>query len=159
MLLRRSLRLLLVASALLCWPQSESVSMPEPRWVAPRPSQHGEASYYADAFHGRTTASGERFDMHELTAAHRKLAFGTQVRVTNLDNGRAVVVRINDRGPYYGERVIDLSYGAARELGMVDAGVVPVDIEILRPQPALATLSASDVLTVAALRATTAEVR
>jgi rare lipoprotein A len=159
MLLRRFVRSLLVAIALICWPQSESVSMPEPRWVAPRPAQHGEASYYADAFHGRTTASGEPFDMHELTAAHRKLAFGTQVRVTNLDNGRAVVVRINDRGPYYGERVIDLSYGAASELMMVDAGVVPVDIEILPPQPALATLSASDVVTVAALRATTAAVR
>ena len=159
MLLRRSLRSLLVAIALICWPQSESVSMPEPRWVAPRPSQHGEASYYADAFHGRTTASGERFDMHELTAAHRKLAFGTQVRVRNLDNGRAVVVRINDRGPYYGERVIDLSYGAARELHMVDAGVVPVDIEILPPQATLATLSTSDVITVAALPATTAEAR
>jgi rare lipoprotein A len=159
MLLRRSLRSLLVAIVLVCCPQTDSVSMPEPRWVAPRPSQHGEASYYADAFHGRTTASGEPFDMHELTAAHRKLAFGTQVRVTNRDNGRAVVVRINDRGPYYGERVIDLSYGAARELHMVDAGVVPVDIEILHPHAALATLPASDVITVAALRATTVEER
>lgn len=144
---------------LVCWVQSESVSMPEPRWVAPKPLQHGEASFYADAFHGRTTASGERFDMHELTAAHRKLAFGTQVRVTNRDNGRAVVVRINDRGPYYGERVIDLSYGAARELHMVDAGVVPVDIAILHPHAALPTLPASEVVTVAALRATTAEAR
>ena len=159
MLLRRSSRWLLLALALVCWPQSESVSIPEPRWVAPRPSQHGEASYYADAFHGRKTASGERFDMNELTAAHRKLAFGTQVRVTNLDNGRAVVVRINDRGPYYGERVIDLSYGAARELHMVDAGVVPVDIEILHPSATLATFPASDVLTVASLRATAAGVR
>lgn len=152
------MRAVLVASALLCWPQSGSVSLPEPRPIAPKPSQYGEASFYADAFHGRTTASGERFDMHELTAAHRKLAFGTHVRVTNLENGRAVVVRINDRGPYYGERVIDLSYGAARELRMVDAGVVPVDIEILRPHP-LAAQPASDVITVAALRTPAVEVR
>jgi len=127
---------LVVVSTLLGWPQSVSPSLPVPyehEVVAPSPLQQGVASYYADAFHGRKTASGERFDMHELTAAHRKLAFGTRVRVTNLDNGRAVVVRINDRGPYYGQRVIDLSYGAARALEMVDAGVVPVDIEILHP--------------------------
>jgi len=100
--------------------------------IVPKPRLHGPASYYADAFHGRKTASGEHFDMNGLTAAHRKLAFGTHVRVTNLDNGREVIVRINDRGPYYGERVIDLSYGAARELDMVSDGVVAVDIEILR---------------------------
>jgi rare lipoprotein A len=129
---RHSSWFLLIASVVLCWPQTVSVSMLEPHMLAPRALQQGEASYYADAFHGRKTASGERFDMHEMTAAHRKLSFGTHVRVTNLDNGRAVIVRINDRGPYYGERVIDLSYGAARELDMVDAGVVPVDIEILR---------------------------
>ena len=79
----------------------------------------------------RQVASGEMFDMYGLTAAHRMLAFGTWVRVTNLDNGRRIVVRINDRGPYHGERAIDLSYGAARKLGMVEAGVVPVDIKVL----------------------------
>lgn len=125
---------MLFATALVLWPQTESHSVPEPPAAVtrPRPSQHGEASYYADAFNGRKTASGERFDMHDLTAAHRKLAFGTRVRVTNLDNGRAVIVRINDRGPYIGDRVIDLSYGAARELDMIDSGIVPVDIEIVR---------------------------
>ena len=97
------------------------------------PLLHGEASYYARPFHGRKTASGDRFDMYALTAAHRRLAFGTNVRVTNLENGRKIVVRINDRGPYFGERVIDLSYGAARKLDMVESGVVPVDIEILLP--------------------------
>jgi rare lipoprotein A len=108
-----------------------SCSAPQP--LNETTKQQGEASYYAGWFHGRKTASGERFDMRDLTAAHRKLPFGTQVRVTNLDNGREIVVRINDRGPYVGDRVIDLSYGAARKLEMVDAGVVPVDIEVLDP--------------------------
>ena len=95
-------------------------------------TQKGEASYYADAFHGRKTASGERFDMHALTAAHRKLAFGTRVRVTNLNNGSQVVVRINDRGPYSGGRLIDVSYAAARKLDMLGTGVAPVKVEVLK---------------------------
>jgi rare lipoprotein A len=95
-------------------------------------TQKGEASYYADAFHGRKTASGERFDMHGMTAAHRKLPFGTRVRVTNLNNGREVVVRINDRGPYAGGRVIDVSKAAARKLEMIGPGVVPVKVEVLK---------------------------
>jgi rare lipoprotein A len=78
--------------------------------------EEGMASYYADALQGRRTASGELFDMHALTAAHRTLPFGTRVEVTNLENGRSVVVRINDRGPYAEGRVIDLSQAAAREL-------------------------------------------
>jgi len=93
----------------------------------------GRASYYGDYHHGRKTASGERFDMHELTAAHRTLPFGTRVRVTNLTNGRSVVVRINDRGPFGRKRrIIDLSKAAARKLHMLRAGVVPVQVEILR---------------------------
>lgn len=88
----------------------------------------GLASYYADRFHGRRTASGERYDRNALTAAHRRLPFGTQVVVTNLDNGRAVTVRINDRGPFVPGRVIDMSYAAARRLGMLRAGVVKVRI-------------------------------
>src|SRR5262245_56246299 len=92
----------------------------------------GEASYYGRAFHGRKTASGEKFDMHALTAAHRTLAMGTRVRVTNLDNGRKVVVRINDRGPFHSRRIIDVSYAAARELDMLRSGVVPVKLEILK---------------------------
>jgi rare lipoprotein A len=91
----------------------------------------GLASWYGRKFHGRPTASGERYDMHELTAAHRTLPFETRVRVTNLENGRSVRVRINDRGPFVDGRIIDLSYGAAKKLGMVEAGVVRVRLEIL----------------------------
>lgn len=123
----------LTASVFVLGAHSARASAPISREIAQRARLHGEASYYADAFQGRKTASGEQFDMNDLTAAHRGLAFGTQVRVTNLTNGRKVIVRINDRGPYFGERVIDLSYGAARKLDMIEAGVVPVAIEILRP--------------------------
>jgi rare lipoprotein A len=91
--------------------------------------QRGMASWYGES---QMTASGERFDKHAMTAAHRTLPFGTHVRVTNLDNGRSVVVRINDRGPYGHGRIIDLSEAAARRLGMITAGVVPVRIEIVK---------------------------
>jgi rare lipoprotein A len=93
--------------------------------------QHGQASWYGKPFHGRRTASGERYDMHARTAAHRKLPFGTRVRVTNLENGKETVVRINDRGPFVQGRVIDLSFGAASQIQMVQAGVVKVRLEIL----------------------------
>jgi rare lipoprotein A len=89
------------------------------------------ASYYADALHGRRTASGERYDVGELTAAHRTLPFGSRVRVTNRTNGRSVTVRVNDRGPFVANRVIDLSRAAARKLDMVRAGVVGVELELL----------------------------
>lgn len=88
----------------------------------------GMASYYADRFQGRRTASGERYDRDAFTAAHRQMAFGTRVRVIRVDNGRSVVVRINDRGPFVKGRVIDLSYAAARELGILQAGVVSVRV-------------------------------
>ena len=91
----------------------------------------GIASYYAKALHGRSTANGERYDMQALTAAHPRLPFGSRVRVTNLDNGRSVVVRINDRGPYVEKRVIDLSYAAARELQFISRGTVRVRLEVL----------------------------
>ena len=105
-----------------------------PREAPPAASatQEGRASYYGADFHGQKTASGDRFNMHGLTAAHRTLAMGTRVRVTNLDNGKTVVVRITDRGPYAGKRVIDVSRAAARRLGMIEAGVVPVKLEVLR---------------------------
>ena len=124
------------ASILLSGTHVASASTPTTRDLAAKARLSGEASYYADQFHGRQTASGELFDMRGLTAAHRQLAFGTRIRVTNLENGRAVVVRINDRGPYHGERVLDLSYGAARKLHMVKAGVVPIDIKILHKSAA-----------------------
>lgn len=82
----------------------------------------GLASWYGPRFHGRRTASGERFDMHALTAAHRSLPFGTVVRVESLVNGRSVDVRINDRGPHIKRRIIDLSRAAAHALGLIDAG-------------------------------------
>jgi len=92
----------------------------------------GRASWYGGKFHGRKTASGERFDKNRLTAAHRTLPFGTRVRVTNLENSRSVVVRINDRGPFgRRKRIIDLSEAAARRLRMISAGVVRVRVEVL----------------------------
>ena len=93
--------------------------------------QTGLASYYAQAHHGRRTASGEVFDMEALTAAHRSLPFGTRVRVTNLDNGRRTVVRINDRGPFRRGRIIDVSRAAALALGMARRGIARVRLEIL----------------------------
>ncbi len=91
----------------------------------------GEASYYADFFHGGTTASGEIYDSTALTAAHLTLPFGTRTRITNLSNDHQTTVVINDRGPYYGDRIIDLSKAAARQLDMLEAGVVKVRIEVL----------------------------
>ena len=88
----------------------------------------GVASYYADRFHGRRTASGERYDRNAFTAAHRRLPFGTHVQVINLDNGNTVDVRINDRGPFVKGRVIDLSHAAAKKLGMLRKGVVKVRV-------------------------------
>ena len=96
-----------------------------------RPAEVGLASYYGRAHDGRRTASGERFDMHAMTAAHPTLPFGTRVRVTNLANGRRAVVRINDRGPHREARIIDLSYAAARELQMVGPGVARVRVEVV----------------------------
>ncbi len=93
--------------------------------------QHGTASWYSNA-DGRQTASGERFDDRKLTAAHRRLPFGTIVRVTNEQNGKSVDVRITDRGPWTGGRLIDLSSAAADEIDMKRAGIVPVELEVLQ---------------------------
>jgi rare lipoprotein A len=93
--------------------------------------QRGMASWYGPGFHGRRSASGERFDQYAMTAAHRTLPFGTVVRVTNLNNGQSIVVRINDRGPFSRGRIIDLSAAAARKLGMMGSGVAPVQVEVL----------------------------
>jgi rare lipoprotein A len=88
----------------------------------------GTASWYGES---QMTASGERFDKHKMTAAHRTLPLGTMVRVTNQKNGKSVVVRINDRGPYGHGRIIDLSEAAARQLDMIDAGLAPVTLEVI----------------------------
>ena len=91
----------------------------------------GRASWYGDPHHGRLTANGEVFDKNALTAAHRSLPFGTRLRVVNLENDREVEVRINDRGPTIPGRVLDLSYAAARALGAVGSGVIPVRMTVL----------------------------
>ena len=92
----------------------------------------GEASWYGPGFYGNRTANGEVFRPGTMTAAHRTLPFGTRVRVTNLWNGRKAVVRINDRGPFAGDRVIDLAHGAASELGLTSSGIAQVRLEVLR---------------------------
>jgi len=95
------------------------------------PATRGMASWYGTKFDGRRTANGERYDMHQLTAAHPTLPFGTLVQVTNVENGRQVVVRINDRGPFGRRRIIDLSYAAARELRMVGPGTAQVELAVV----------------------------
>lgn len=107
---------------------------PEKRHISHRGAKRvtGVASYYGPGFHGKKTANGERFNMNALTAAHRTLPFGTRVRVTNLDNGRSVVVRINDRGPFAKGRIIDLSKVAAKRIGMIQSGTARVRLEVLR---------------------------
>ena len=92
-------------------------------------SQTGVASWYGRQFHGRKTASGETFDMNGLTAAHRSLPLNCYIRVTNKNNGKSVIVKVNDRGPVHGNRVVDLSYGAAKSLGITNAGTASVSIE------------------------------
>lgn len=100
----------------------------------PRAYQAGTASWYGAYFQGRETANGENYDMYDMTAAHRTLPLGTFVRVTNLENRRSVVVRINDRGPYVSGRIIDLSYNAARSLDFKDKGLQKVRIDVVHPQ-------------------------
>ena len=94
----------------------------------------GVVSWYGDKFHGRKTASGERYDKHELTAAHKSLPFGTKVKVTNIRNGKSVVVEINDRGPYAKSRVLDLSQAAFSEIGHTNTGVMQVEYEIIKSE-------------------------
>ena len=92
-------------------------------------SQTGVASWYGRQFHGRKTASGETFDMNAMTAAHRSLPLNCYIRVTNRSNGKSVIVKVNDRGPFHGNRVLDLSYGAAKSIGVTNAGTAKVSIE------------------------------
>lgn len=95
----------------------------------------GTASWYGKRFHGRKTANGERYNMHELTAAHKKLPFGTLLEVTNLTNNKRIIVRVNDRGPYAGRRVLDLSYAAAKKLDFVSNGTTKVLARIMVKKP------------------------
>jgi rare lipoprotein A len=103
-----------------------------PRAYGPGYSETGVASWYGPEFQRKRTASGERFDMDALTAAHRSLPFDSYVRVTNVATGRSVVVRINDRGPFIADRIIDLSARAARQLGIKEDGVARVRIEVVK---------------------------
>lgn len=91
----------------------------------------GEASWYGRKFHGHTTSSGEVYDMFQFSAAHRELPLPSFVEVTNLDNGRSVVVRVNDRGPFHGNRLIDLSFAAAEKLDMISSGTAPVEVRVI----------------------------
>jgi rare lipoprotein A len=96
-------------------------------------AEEGVASYYADEFNGRKTSNGETYDMHKYTAAHRTLPFNTMVRVTNLETGKTLVVRINDRGPFKDDRIIDLSLAAAKELELIATGTGRVRLEVVAP--------------------------
>lgn len=139
---RHEVRALLLVSALAlagCEVRREGAENREPdpgRLLfaeAPASVEHGKASYYYGRWIGRLTANGETYHANDVTAAHKRLPFNTYVRVHNLANGRSIVVRINNRGPYVRGRVIDLSLRAARHLHMEKAGVVPVRLEILTP--------------------------
>jgi rare lipoprotein A len=123
--LRHSVLLALLAALLLsgC---AHRYQKPGTGWV-----ETGTASWYGEDFHGKPTASGEPYDMYGISAAHKTIPLGCRVRVTNLANGSQVIAPINDRGPFVGDRIIDMSYGAARQLGMVDAGLARVRVEVL----------------------------
>lgn len=115
---------------------TRSIKLPPPAAppdteVSPGATQEGVASWYGPGFHGKRTTSGEVYDQHDLTAAHQSLPLGTRVEVTNVQNGRSVEVRINDRGPFAKSRVIDLSYAAASTLDMIGAGTAPVRLQVL----------------------------
>jgi rare lipoprotein A len=111
----------------------KAVSRPSKKQVKNSPYEVGTASWYGEFFQGKETASGEPFDMQALTAAHPTLPLGSFVRVTNLRNGRAVVVRINDRGPVVEGRIIDVSYNTARVLGFEGRGLQKVRLDVVRP--------------------------
>jgi len=123
-------RAALLALALVVAGCSARAPMPEPGHP-----QTGIASWYGPGFHGHATTSGEIYNAYDLTAAHPRLPLGTVARVTNLETGRAVDVRINDRGPFVKDRAIDLSYAAAQKIGVVGPGTAPVRIEVLARPP------------------------
>ncbi len=114
---------------------ASSIPKPEVRkQVKTKPYQVGTASWYGQIFDGKPTASGEPYDMYDMTAAHLKLPMGSYVRVTNLRNGRAVIVRVNDRGPIVPGRIIDLSYGAAQALEFKQRGLQRVRLDLVNPR-------------------------
>jgi rare lipoprotein A len=122
---------------------AEATATNPPAYTAPapkharkaKPFEVGPASWYGKLFHGKQTASGETYNMYEMTAAHPDLPLGTRVKVTNLRNSKAVIVRVNDRGPLVPGRIIDLSYGAAQQLGFTNKGVQRVRLDIVPSDP------------------------
>lgn len=132
-MLPRTLAIFLLAACF--FPACASFQQRAPTLLQWRPyAVEGTASWYGKRFHGRRTANGERFNMNALTCAHRKLPFGAKVEVTNLSNDKKVVLRVNDRGPYSGRRIIDVSRRAAKKLGFLHRGLVKVRIEWLKPK-------------------------
>jgi rare lipoprotein A len=127
-------------------PGAPGTTVPSPKAAKVVETFEGTASWYGPQFHGKKTASGEIFDMTDLTAAHKELPMGTTCIVTNLANNKSVTVRINDRGPFVKDRIIDLSYAAAKVVGMIDTGTAPVKVEVLAggegiaPEPASAPI-------------------
>jgi rare lipoprotein A len=126
---RLAAALALCAAACAHGPRQEPPGRPERPPGPAAVGQVGLASFYGARFHGRTTASGARYDMHALTCAHPSAPFGTRLRVTDLETSRTVVVTVNDRGPFVRGRIVDLSLAAARVLGMVERGVAQVRVE------------------------------
>ena len=130
-------RLLNLAFSLVLLSQLWSCSKKEVRYEPFEPGKMvryrevGQASWYGEEYHGRKTANGETYDMYAMTAAHRTLPFHTRVRVSNLENGKKVELRINDRGPFISGRIIDLSYSGARAIGMLEKGTAKVNIEAM----------------------------
>ena len=111
----------------------DEMKRPSARWdLSQDPYQVGLASFYGKKFHGRPTSSGEIFDMYGMTAAHNTLPLGSQIQVTHLGNHKSVIVKVNDRGPFVKGRILDLSYGAAKQLGMIEEGVAEVSIDVFR---------------------------
>ena len=106
-------------------------------------TQKGKASWYGKKFHGRLTANGEVYDMYGLTAAHKTLPFNTLIEVTHQESGKTIQVRVNDRGPFAKERIIDLSYGAARKLGIIKTGTAPVSISVIQDKQSSAPRDAT----------------
>jgi rare lipoprotein A len=125
-----------VAGLIALSPKSEARSSvsslpPRPSAIPKEAPETGEASWYGEEFQGNETANGEIYDLNGLTAAHPTLPFGTTVKVTNLNNRKNILLRINDRGPYFGRRLIDVSWAAAKRLGFIDSGTTPVRIEVV----------------------------
>src|SRR5262245_49638037 len=162
-LMRAGRALLAVAAlTLLLSACARTVAVSPPQTLAVGAEETGLASWYGHPYHGRRTASGEVYDMNELTAAHRALPLGTRLMVTNLDNARAVDVRVNDRGPFVDGRILDLSYGAARVLGADRSGVIPVRLRVISlplPRPPVAAAAPSGLTFAVQVGAFTSRVR